>query len=105
MVFHQMIQIMMRNLWPTQKDPYANDPNHDEKSSADAERPLCKCDLDCQSHMSLDHDTYGRRYWSCPQPTRLFHWCWDKEKPQQVVSVVTFTLHILNLVVINHFIF
>jgi hypothetical protein len=53
MVFHQMIQIMMRNLWPTQKDPYANDPNHDEKSPADVKRPLCKYDLDCQSHMSF----------------------------------------------------
>jgi hypothetical protein len=45
-----------------------NDPNHDEKPPADAERPLCKCDLDYQSHMSLEHDTYGRRYWSCPLP-------------------------------------
>jgi hypothetical protein len=30
-----------------------NDPNHDEKPSTDAERPLYKCDLDCQSHMSF----------------------------------------------------
>jgi hypothetical protein len=58
-----------------------NDPNHDEKPLANAERPLCKCDLDCQSHMSLDHDTYGMRYWSCPLPTSLFNWCLDEEKP------------------------
>jgi hypothetical protein len=45
-----------------------NDPNHDEKPPADAEIPLCKCDFDWQSHMSLDNDTYIRRYWSCPQP-------------------------------------
>jgi hypothetical protein len=82
-----------------------NDPNHDENHPTDAERPLYKCDLDYQSHMSLDHDTYNRRYWSCPQPTCPFYWGWDEEKPRNVVSVVTFTLHILNLVVINHFIF
>jgi hypothetical protein len=46
-----------------------NDLNYDEKSPANAERPLCKCDLDCQSHMSLDHDTYDMMYWSCPLPT------------------------------------
>ncbi len=39
-----------------------NDPNHDEKPPTDVERPLCKCDLDCQSHMSLDHDMYDMRY-------------------------------------------
>jgi hypothetical protein len=82
-----------------------NDPNHDEKPPVNAERPLCKYDLDCQSCMSLDQNTYGRRYWSSPQPTCPFHWGWDEEKPQKVVSVVTFTLHILNLVAINHFIF
>jgi hypothetical protein len=82
-----------------------NDLNHDEKPPADAERPLCKCDLDCQSHMSLDHDTYGKRYWSCPLPTCPFHWGWDEEKPRKVVSVLTFTLYILNKVIINCFIF
>jgi hypothetical protein len=51
-----------------------NDPNHDEKPPTDTERPLCKCDLDCQSHMSLEHDMYGIRYWSCPLPTCPFHW-------------------------------
>jgi hypothetical protein len=30
---------------------------------------------------------------------------WDEEKSQKVVSVLTFTLHILNKVVMNHFIF
>jgi hypothetical protein len=60
-----------------------NDPNHDEKPLADAEIPLCKCDLDCQSHMSLEHNTYSRRYWSCPQPTCLYHWDWDEEKPRK----------------------
>jgi hypothetical protein len=80
-----------------------NDPNHDEKPLTDAERPLCKCDLDYQSHLSLYHNTYGRRYWSCPHPTCPFHWGWDEEKPGKVVSVVTFTLYILNIVVINHF--
>jgi hypothetical protein len=49
------------------------DLNHDEKPPADAERPLYKCDLDCQSHMSIDYDTYCMRYWSCPQPTYLFY--------------------------------
>jgi hypothetical protein len=55
--------------------------------------------------MSLDHDTYCRRYWSCPQPTCPFHWGWDEEKPRKVVLVVTFILHILNLVIINRLIF
>jgi hypothetical protein len=32
-----------------------NDPSHEEKHPADAERPLCKYDLDSQSHMSLEH--------------------------------------------------
>jgi hypothetical protein len=69
-----------------------NDPNNDEKPPANAERPLCKCDLDCQSHMSLEHDMYGMRCWSCPLPTSPFNWGWDKEKPWKVVSVVIFTL-------------
>jgi hypothetical protein len=69
-----------------------NDLNHDEKSSVDAERLLCKYDLDYQSHKSLDHDTYGMRYWCCPFPTSSFNWGWDKEKPRKVVSVVTFIL-------------
>jgi hypothetical protein len=64
-----------------------NDPNHNENPSVDAERPLCKYDLDCQSHMSLDYDTYGRRYWSCSLPTSLFNWVWDEEQPRKVVSV------------------
>jgi hypothetical protein len=82
-----------------------NDPNYDEKPLADAKRPLWKYDLDCQSNMSLDHDTYSRRYWSCPQPICLFHWSWNEEKSWKVVSILTFTLHILNIVIINHFIF
>jgi hypothetical protein len=49
-----------------------NDPNHDEKPPADPERPLYKYDLDYQSYMSLDHDTYDMRYWYCPLPTFLF---------------------------------
>jgi hypothetical protein len=65
-----------------------NDPNHDEKPPANAERPLCKCDLDCQSHMSLEHDTYDMRHWYCPLPTCLFHWGWDMERPRKVVSVL-----------------
>jgi hypothetical protein len=69
-----------------------NDQNHDEKSPTDAERPLCKCDLDCKSHVSLEHDMYGMRYWSCPLSTSPFNWGWDEEKPWKVVSVVTFTL-------------
>jgi hypothetical protein len=59
-----------------------NDPSHDEKPPAGGERPLCKCNLECQHHMSIDYDTYGKRYWSCPQPTCLFHWGWDEEKPR-----------------------
>jgi hypothetical protein len=74
-----------------------NDPNHDEKPSANAERPLCKCDLDYQSHMSLYLNTYGRRYCSCPLPTSSFNRGWDEEKPMKVVSFLTFTLHILNI--------
>jgi hypothetical protein len=69
-----------------------NDPNHDEKLLVDVERPLCKWDLDCQSHMSLDHETYVMRYWSCPLPTSPFNWGWDEEKPRKVVLVLTFTL-------------
>jgi hypothetical protein len=65
-----------------------NDPNHDHKPPADAERPLCKYDLDCQSHMSLDHDTYDMRYWSCRLPTSPINWVWDDEKPRNVVSVL-----------------
>jgi hypothetical protein len=34
-----------------------NDPNHNEKPPTNAERLVCKCDFDCQSHKSLDHDT------------------------------------------------
>jgi hypothetical protein len=82
-----------------------NDPNHDEKPPTDAERPLCKCDLECQPHMSIDYDMYGRRYWSCPQPSYPFHWGWDEEKPWKIVSVLIFTLHILNKGIINRFIF
>jgi hypothetical protein len=63
-----------------------NDPNHDHRPPGNVEIPLCKCDLDCTSHMSLDHDTYGMRYWSCPLPTSLFNWGWDDEKPRMVVS-------------------
>jgi hypothetical protein len=65
-----------------------NNPNHDHKPPADVERPLCKCDLDCQSHMSLEHDTYGRRYWSCRLPTTSFNWGWDNEKSRKVLSVL-----------------
>jgi hypothetical protein len=65
-----------------------NNPNHNEKPPADVERHLCKCDLDCQSHMSLEHDTYSRRYWSCPLATCPFHSGWDKKKPRKVVSVL-----------------
>jgi hypothetical protein len=43
-----------------------NDPNHYEKPLTDTERLLCKCNLNCQSHMSLDHEKYGMRYLSCP---------------------------------------
>jgi hypothetical protein len=52
-----------------------------------------------------DHDTYDMRYWSCHLPTSPFHWGWDEEKSRKVVSVLTFTFHILNIVVINRFIF
>jgi hypothetical protein len=80
-----------------------NDPNHDKKPLVGAERMLCKCDLKCQDHMSIDYDTYDMRYWSFPQPICLFHWGWNEEKPQKVVSVFTFTMHILNNVISNHF--
>jgi hypothetical protein len=64
-----------------------NDLNHDEKSLTNAERLLCKCDLDYQSHMSLEHDTYDMRYWYYPLLTCPFHWGWNKEKPRKVVLV------------------
>jgi hypothetical protein len=63
-----------QKLRETNNDLPPNDWNHDEKPPADVERPFCKCDLDCQSHISLDHDTYDRRYWYCHQPTCPFHW-------------------------------
>jgi hypothetical protein len=78
-----------------------NDPNHDEKPPTNAERPFCKWDFECQSHMSSDYDTYNRRYWSCPQPTCSFHWGWDKDQPRKVVPTLTFTIRILNNVIIN----
>jgi hypothetical protein len=37
--------------------------------------------------------------------TSPFNWGWDKEKPSKVVSVLTFTMPILNNVVIDCFIF
>jgi hypothetical protein len=45
----------------------ANDLNHDEKPPTSAGRPLCKCDFECQSYMSIEYDTYS-------------HWVWDEEK-------------------------
>jgi hypothetical protein len=60
-----------------------NDPNLDKKPPADAEIPLCKCELDCQSHMSLEHETYGMRYWSCQLPSSPFNWGWEKKKLQK----------------------
>jgi hypothetical protein len=81
-----------------------NDPNYDEKPPADTKRLLCKCDLDCQFHMSIDYDTYGKRYWSCPLPTSQFNCGWDEEKPRKVLSILTFIVHILNNVVMNCFI-
>jgi hypothetical protein len=55
--------------------------------------------------MSLDYDTYDRRYWSCPQPTCPFHWGWDEEKLGKVHSVSTSTMLILNDFMIKRFIF
>jgi hypothetical protein len=69
-----------------------NDPNHNEKHPTDAERPLRKCGLDCQSYMTLELDTYDMRYKSCSLPTSPFNWGWDEEKSWKVVSVATFTL-------------
>jgi hypothetical protein len=78
----QQLREMSNNLPP-------NDPNHDEKSLAVAEKTLCKCDLDCQSHISLDYDMYGMRYWSYPLPTSPFNYGWDEEQPQKIVLVLT----------------
>jgi hypothetical protein len=66
-----------QQIWEMRNGLPPNDLNHDEKPLAGAERPLCKCDLECQNHMSIDYDTYDMRYWSCPQPSYLFHWGWD----------------------------
>jgi hypothetical protein len=52
-----------------------NDPNHDEKPPTNVERLLCKYNLDYQSHMSLEYDTYDMRYWSCLLPTCCAHLC------------------------------
>jgi hypothetical protein len=65
-----------------------NDPNHDHGLSVNAQSPLCKYDLDYQSHMSLDHDTYDRRYWYCLLSTSMFNWGWNNEKLRKVVSVL-----------------
>jgi hypothetical protein len=44
-----------------------NDPNHDEKPPADTERPVCKCDFNCQSHMKATiHTTGGIGLTLCP---------------------------------------
>jgi hypothetical protein len=102
---HWLPRWVRQKLREKSNDLSPNDPNHDKKPPTDAERLLCKYDLYCQSYMSLDHDTYDRRYWSCPQPTCSFHWGLDEEKPWNVVSVLTFIFHILNIVVINYFIF
>jgi hypothetical protein len=66
-----------------------NDPNHDEKQSAGMEPPLWNCKLECHCYYSLDHDTYGRRYWGCKLVVSLFNWGWDKERPRNIVSVST----------------
>jgi hypothetical protein len=50
--------------------------------------------------MSLDYDTYGRRYWSYPLPSP-FNWGWNEEQSQKVVSILTFTVLILNNVASN----
>jgi hypothetical protein len=84
-------------------DLLPNDLNHDEKSLANAESPLCKCNLDYQSHMSIDYDTYGMRNWSCSLPTSLFNWSWDEEKSRKVVSVLTLIVPIPSNVMINYF--
>jgi hypothetical protein len=39
-----------------------------------------------------------------PIPTSPFNWGWDKEQPHKVVSVLTFTVLVLNNVVIKYFI-
>jgi hypothetical protein len=33
--------------------------------------------------MSLEHETYGMRYCSCPLPSSPFNWGWEKGKPQK----------------------
>jgi hypothetical protein len=76
-----------------------NDPNHDEEPQTDTERPLCKCDLDYQSHMSLD---YVMRYWSYLLPISPLNWGWDEEKMRKVVSVLIFTLQDFTLSSSHH---
>jgi hypothetical protein len=97
--------VVRQKLREKNNDLSPNDSNHDEKPSIDVKRLLCKYDLDCQSNISLDHDTYGMRHWACPLPTSPFNWGWDEEKSWKLVLVLTFTLHILNNVVITRFIY
>jgi hypothetical protein len=72
-----------------------NDLNHDEKPPTDVERLVCKCDFDCQSHMSF-------RPWYVRQEVLVLP---SVHLPRKVVSALTFTFHILHIVVINRFIF
>jgi hypothetical protein len=72
-----------------------NDLNHDEKPPTDVERLVCKCDFDCQSHMSF-RPRYVRQEVLVLPSAHL---------PRKVVSALTFTFHILHIVVINRFIF
>jgi hypothetical protein len=81
-----------------------NDSKRYHKPPAGVEPPLCKCKLGCTSHYSLDYDTYDMRYWACPLPTSPFNWDWDEEQLRKVVSVLTFTVAIINAI-INHIIF
>jgi hypothetical protein len=85
-------QWVRQKLREANNDLPPNNPNHDEKPPINAERPLCKCVLDCQSHKSLERVMYVIKYLSCPLLTSPFNWGWDEEKLRKVVSVVTFTL-------------
>jgi hypothetical protein len=82
-----------------------NDPNHDEKPPINTERPLCKCDLDCQSHMSLEYDMYDMRYLVLPSAHLSVPLGLGQGEAEEGSFSSTFTLHIVNIVIIDRYIF
>ena len=57
-----------------------NTPDRDLKPPATEEPPLCKCNMECSPIVSHDLETYGMRYWTCSEPTRLSFFKDEKRK-------------------------